>query len=65
MSSLVDLYTKSTPKTAKIDTKGTDKTIIEDTKSDDKTLESSRHGKLGAGVGGYDNKKTYSSTVKR
>ena len=65
MSSLIDLYKKSTPKTAKIDSKGTDKTIIEDKKSDDKTLEKSRHGKLGAGVGGYDNQKTYSSQVKR
>jgi len=65
MSSLVDLYKKSTPKTAKIDAKGTDKTIIEDKKSDDKTLESSRHGKLGSSTGGYDNKKTYSSTIKR
>ena len=63
--SLIDLYTKSTPKTVKIDSKGTDKTIIEDKKSDDKTLEKSRHGKLGANSGGYDSQKTYSSQVKK
>jgi hypothetical protein len=65
MSSLVDLYTKSTPKTGKIDAKGTDKSILENTKSDDNTLEKSRHGKLGTGAGGYDNKKTYSSQIKK
>jgi hypothetical protein len=68
MSSLVDLYTKNTPTTAKINAAGLDKIIIEDTKIDDKTLETSRHGKLGSGngtVGGYDNQKTYSSQVKR
>jgi hypothetical protein len=63
--SLIDLYTKNTPKTGKIDTKGTDKTIIEDKKSNDKTLETSRHGKLGANSGGYDSQKTYSSQVKK
>jgi hypothetical protein len=68
MSSLVDLYKKNTPTTAKINAAGLDKVIIEDKKSDDKTLETSRHGKLGSGngtVGGYDSQKTYSSQVKK
>jgi hypothetical protein len=68
---LVDLYTKSTPKTAKIDAKGKDKTPIgveypfdgsrDLMKSD---LSKPRKGALGQGTGGYDNKKVYSTSIK-
>ena len=62
--SLVDLYTKSTPKTAKIDAKGTDKTPIEGSKKLTTDLSKPRHGAIGQGAGGYDNKKVYSTSIK-
>jgi hypothetical protein len=69
--SLVDLYTKSTPKTAKIDVKGKDKTPIgtelpfngsKDLMKSD--LSKPRKGALGQGTGGYDDKKVYSTSIK-
>lgn len=70
--SLLDLFKKSTPKTAKANTKGIDKTPIgveqpfpgtKDLMKSD--LSKPRHGQIGQGAGGYDSKKTYSSSVKK
>ena len=73
MSNLVDLLEKNKPLSAQANTPGIDKTPIgtevpfkdsKDLSADDKALDKARNGVLGQFSGGYDAKKTYSSTVK-
>ena len=63
--SILDIFKKTPPKTSKVDTKGKDKQPIEASKETDKELTKARHGAIGQNAGGYDNKKPYSSSVKK
>jgi hypothetical protein len=73
MSNLVDLLEKTKPLSAQANTPGIDKTPIgtevpfkdsKDLSADETALGKARNGVIGQYSGGYDNKKTYSSTVK-
>jgi hypothetical protein len=73
MSNLVDLLEKTKPLSAQANTPGIDKTPIgaevpfkdsKDLSTNDTALGKARNGVIGQYSGGYDNKKTYSSTVK-
>jgi hypothetical protein len=58
MASIIDIYTKTPPKTGKINTKGTDKMPIESKKETDAVLTKARHGKLNTAT-------KYSDMVKK
>jgi hypothetical protein len=58
MASIIDIYTKTQPKTGKIDTKGHDKMPIETGKASDTALTKARHGKLNTST-------KYSDTIKK
>jgi hypothetical protein len=58
MASIIDIYTKTPPKTGKIDSKGHDKKPLETSKESDAALTKARHGKLNTSM-------KYSDMVKK
>jgi hypothetical protein len=62
--SILDIFTKTPPKTSKVNTK-IEQQPIEKSKETDKVLTNDRHGVIGGNSGGYDNNKTYSNSVKK